>query len=399
MKSMVGTISLGVRAPIVKQGDDLVNIVTNSILAAGNELGLQVADKDVIAITESVVARAQGNYVSVDNIAKEVSQKFGEAKIGVIFPILSRNRFSMIFKGICRGAKNGVVLMLGIPSDEVGNHLISEKEWLLSKCYNKELITEEMYRECFGYQKHEFTGVDYIEYYKEIAKAENCSIEVIFSNNPNSILYYTHDVLCCDIHTRSITKNILKEKLNYGVVYGLDELCTEPVGESGYNKEFGLLGSNKANEEKLKLFPRDCEKLCEAIQDELCRITGKKVEVMVYGDGAFKDPKGKIWELADPVVSPGHTKGILLGKPNEIKLKAMADGKYESLRGNELKDALIKEIINKNENLVGDMSSQGTTPRQFTDLLGSLADLTSGSGDKGTPIVWIKNYFRNYADN
>ncbi len=398
MRSSVGTISIGVRAPIIKEGDDLAEIVARSIVSASTEFDMPIEEKDVIAVTESVVARSQGNYVTVDDIAREVHEKFGNSKVGVLFPILSRNRFAMIFKGICRGAKGGVVLQLSLPADEVGNHLISDEEWFSKVDGNFSLITEAQYRELFGYPKHEFTGIDYVEYYKSIAKEEGCSITVVFANNPSNILYFAGHVLCCDIHSRFVSKNVIRKRKECISVYSLDELCTKSVNGSGYNAQYGLLGSNKSNEERLKLFPRDAGEIAQKIKSKIKELTGVEVEVMIYGDGAFKDPVGKIWELADPVVSPGYTPGVLSGRPNELKLKALADGKYADLTGDVLNEAITHEIRHKGGDLVGSMESQGTTPRQYTDLLGSLADLTSGSGDKGTPIVWIKNYFRNYAD-
>ena len=397
MENLLGTISMGVRAPIIREGDNLAEIVATSVINASKTHGIPIQTKDVIAITESVVARAEGNYVTVDKIADDVKTLFGEETIGVIFPILSRNRFAMCFKGICRAAKK-VVLMLSFPSDEVGNHLISEQEMLEKGVSRDALLTEDKYREIFGYTKHEFTGVDYIEYYKELAQSENCEIEVVLSNDCRSILDYTKHVLCSDIHTREMTKQILKTAGAVSV-YGLDDICTKPAEgkNTGYNAKYGLLGSNKADEERVKLFPQSGEAVVLEIQRILEEQTGVKVEAMVYGDGAFKDPVGKIWELADPVVSPAYTEG-LCGRPNELKLKALADGKYAGLSGEALKEAIKEEIKTKGENLVGNMASQGTTPRQITDLLGSLADLTSGSGDKGTPIIWIKGYFKNYAD-
>lgn len=397
MAQLLGTISMGVRAPIIREGDDIARIVAESVLNASKEHGIQIQEKDVIAVTESVVARAEGNYVTVNQIADDVKRLYGDDTIGVIFPILSRNRFAMCFKGICRAAKK-LVLMLSFPADEVGNHLISEQELLEKKVSVDAVLTEEEFRNFFGYSKHEFTGVDYIEYYKSIAESENCEIEVVLGNHCQDILKYTKTVLCADIHTRSMTKQILNAS-GAEKVYGLDDICTEPSNGkiSGYNSKYGLLGSNKADEERVKLFPQSGPKVVSEIQRIIMEETGVKVEAMVYGDGAFKDPVGKIWELADPVVSPAFTEG-LSGRPNELKLKALADGKYSALSGDELKDAIIEEIKEKEGNLVGNMASQGTTPRQITDLLGSLADLTSGSGDKGTPIIWIKGYFKNYAD-
>ena len=391
-----GTISIGVRAPIIREGDDLVKIVTESVLATGMGLGMKPEDRDVIGITESVVARSQGNYATVDDIAADVKAKFGENTVGVIFPILSRNRFAICLRGIAKGAKK-IVLMLQYPDDEVGNKLVSEDKFYdLGHGDTTKLYTEETFRATFGETKHEFTGVDYIEYYKELVTGCGCEAEVIFSNDCVDILKYTDYVLNCDIHTRKITK---KRLLAAGAkaVYGMDDILTEPASEGGgYNAKYGLLGSNKATEDKVKLFPNDPTDLVNAIQKEIQTMTGAKVEVMVYGDGAFKDPQGKIWELADPVVSPGFTEG-LRGTPSELKLKYLADNDYAHLTGDELKAAIRDRITEKDHDLVGKMVSEGTTPRQLTDLLGSLCDLTSGSGDKGTPIIWIKGYFDNYT--
>ena len=395
MKDLLGTISMGVRAPIFREGDDIAEITANCILEASKTHSIPIDDRDVVAVTESVVARCEGNYVTVDEVAADIESKFGNDKIGVIFPILSRNRFAMCFKGICRGAKGGVVLMLSLPSDEVGNHLVDDADYFNANLGNQ-TIEEEEYRQIFGYKKHEFTGVDYVEYYKELAAGEGCDIKVIFNNNPAAILDYTNSVLYCDIHTRERTKQILLEK--GAKVYGLDSVCAEPSAEGkGCNPQYGLLGSNKADEERLKLFPKSGADVVKRVQEIIYNATGKTVEVLVYGDGAFRDPVGKIWELADPVVSPAYTPG-LAGRPNELKLKALADGKFANLSGEELKQAITDSIKEKGDNLVGNMASQGTTPRQITDLLGSLSDLTSGSGDKGTPIVWIKGYFKTYAD-
>ncbi len=395
MKDLLGTISMGVRAPIFREGDDIAEITANCILEASKTHSIPIDDRDVVAVTESVVARCEGNYVTVDEVATDIESKFGNDKVGVIFPILSRNRFAMCFKGICRGAKGGVVLMLSLPSDEVGNHLVDDTDYFNANLGNQ-TIEEEEYRQIFGYKKHEFTGVDYVEYYKELAAGEGCDIKVIFNNNPAAILDYTNSVLYCDIHTRERTKQILLEK--GAKVYGLDSVCAEPSAEGkGCNPQYGLLGSNKADEERLKLFPKSGADVVKRVQEIIYNATGKTVEVLVYGDGAFKDPVGKIWELADPVVSPAYTPG-LAGRPNELKLKALADGKFANLSGEELKQAITDSIKEKGDNLVGNMASQGTTPRQITDLLGSLSDLTSGSGDKGTPIVWIKGYFKTYAD-
>ena len=395
MSRTIGTVSRGVRAPIIRQGDDIVEIVTNSVLEASADEGFKFNDRDIVAMTEAVVARAQGNYATVDDIAQDVKTKFGGETVGVIFPILSRNRFAICLRGIAKGSKK-IVLMLSYPSDEVGNHLIS-----LDKMDEQgvdpyaDVLTLEKYRELFGYEKHRFTGVDYVEYYEGLIRECGADVEIIFANNPKAILNYTKNVLCCDIHTRARTKRILKA--NGGeIVLGLDEILNAPVNGSGYNADYGLLGSNKATEDQVKLFPRDCQPVVDAIQKKLFDATGKKIEVMVYGDGAFKDPVGKIWELADPVVSPAYTSG-LEGTPNELKLKYLADNEFSALSGDELKEAIKNKIQEKDGNLVGQMASEGTTPRQLTDLIGSLCDLTSGSGDKGTPIVFIQGYFDNYT--
>ena len=395
MSRMVGTISRGVRAPIIRQGDDLAEIVTSCILEAAAEDGYSIRNRDIVAMTESIVARAQGNYASVDNIADDVRAKFGGETVGVIFPILSRNRFAICLRGIAKGAKK-VVLMLSYPSDEVGNHLVS-LDALDEKGIDpyKDVLTEEKYRELFGYEKHPFTGVDYVEYYASLIKESGAEAEVIFANDPRAILNYTKNVLCCDIHTRARTKRLLKAA-GAEVVCGLDDILSAPVNGSGYNEKYGLLGSNKATEDQVKLFPRDCQGLVEEIQKRLAEKTGKLVEVMVYGDGAFKDPVGKIWELADPVVSPAYTAG-LEGTPNELKMKYLADNDFGHLSGDALKDAIKEQIQKKDDNLVGKMASEGTTPRRLTDLIGSLCDLTSGSGDKGTPIIHIQGYFDNYT--
>ncbi|EML9209956.1 coenzyme F420-0:L-glutamate ligase [Clostridioides difficile] len=398
MDRLVGTVSRGVRAPIIRQGDDLVKIVVDSVLNASKSENFEVRDKDVIAVTEAVVARAQGNYAHVDNIAKDVKDKFGDDTVGVIFPILSRNRFAICLKGIAKGCRK-VVLMLSYPSDEVGNHLISIDE-LDDKGINpwSDVLTEEKYRELFGYNKHTFTGVDYVDYYKNLIKDCGSEVEIVFANNPKTILNYTTSILTCDIHTRQRTKRILRQN-GAKKVYSLDDIMTASVDGSGYNDQYGLLGSNKATEETVKLFPINCDEVVNKIQGNIKEITGKDVEVMVYGDGAFKDPVGKIWELADPVVSPAYTKG-LEGTPNEVKLKYLADNDFADLSGDELKEAISKYIVekdNKSDDLTGNMVSQGTTPRRLTDLIGSLADLTSGSGDKGTPIIYIQGYFDNYT--
>ena len=397
MSRYVGTTSRGIRCPIIKEGDKLEDIVTESVLTAAREEGFPIKDRDVIAITESIVARAQGNYCSINDIGEDVKAKFNTDTIGVIFPILSRNRFSILLKGIARGAKK-IVLMLSYPSDEVGNALLTYDD-LDEKGVNpySDVLTLSKYRELFGYRLHEFTGVDYIEYYQELIRGEGAEVEVIFSNNARAILDYTKYVLACDIHTRRRTKRILKEA-GAKVVLGLDEIMTAPVNGSGFNKDYGLLGSNKATEDKVKLFPRDSQWLVEEIQARVLKQTGKHVEVMVYGDGAFKDPQGKIWELADPVVSPFHTSG-LIGTPNELKLKYLADNEFKDLQGADLKAAIEKRIKEKDANLKGTMATQGTTPRQLTDLIGSLCDLTSGSGDKGTPVIHIQGYFDNYTND
>ena len=395
MSRMVGTISRGLRAPIIRQGDDIVDIVVNTVLEAAECDGFSVRDKDIVAMTEAIVARAQGNYASVDDIADDVRAKFGGETVGVIFPILSRNRFAICLRGIAKGVKK-VVLMLSYPSDEVGNHLVS-LDALDEKGVNPytDVLSLEKYRELFGYEKHRFTGVDYVEYYESLIREAGADCEIVFANDPRAILKYTKNVLNCDIHTRFRTKRLLK---NAGVEinYGIDEILSSSVNGSGYNPEYGLLGSNKATEDTVKLFPKECQPIVDAIQEKLYEKTGKKVEVMVYGDGAFKDPVGKIWELADPIVSPAYTEG-LDGTPNELKLKYLADNEFAGLSGEELKAAIKSKITEKDDNLVGKMASEGTTPRQLTDLIGSLCDLTSGSGDKGTPIVYIQGYFDNYT--
>lgn len=395
MERLVGTVSRGVRAPIIREGDNLVKIVVDSVLAAGQSEGFSFHDRDVVAVTEAVVARAQGNYAHINDIAADVKAKLGGETIGVIFPILSRNRFSVCLKGIARGAKK-VVLMLSFPADEVGNHLIDE-DLLDEKGVNpwSDVLTEEKYRELFGRVLHPFTGVDYIEFYSELIRESGAEVEIILSNNPKTILDYTDKVLCCDIHTRNRTKRILK-KAGASVVLGLDDIMTESVNGSGFNPNYGLLGSNKATEETVKLFPKDCDVFVSEVAALMKEKTGKNIEVMVYGDGAFKDPVGKIWELADPVVSPAYTPG-LEGTPNEVKLKYLADNNFASLSGDALKEAISDYIRNKDADLKGQMVSQGTTPRRLTDLIGSLADLTSGSGDKGTPIILIQGYFDNYT--
>lgn len=396
MERRVGTVSRGIRCPIIREGDNLVDIAVTSVTEAAAQEGFSLRDKDVIALTESIVARAQGNYATIDDIAEDVKTKLGGETIGVIFPILSRNRFAICLKGIAKGAKK-VVLMLSYPSDEVGNALLTYDQ-IDEAGINpySDVLTLEKYRELFGENKHEFTGVDYVEYYSDIIKEAGADVEIIFSNQPKTILNYTDSILTCDIHTRVRTKRILREA-GAKIVYGLDDILTAPVGESGYNSKYGLLGSNKSTEDKIKLFPKECKDLVLAIQKEILKLTGKHVEVMVYGDGAFKDPQGKIWELADPVVSPAFTDG-LIGTPNELKLKYLADNNFKNLKGAELQEAISKSIKSKDSNLVGNMASQGTTPRQLTDLIGSLCDLTSGSGDKGTPIILVQGYFDNFTD-
>ena len=395
MSRMVGTISRGVRAPIIRSGDDLASIVTESVITAAREEGYEIRNRDIVAMTEAIVARAQGNYATVDDIAADVRAKFGGEEVGVIFPILSRNRFAICLRGIAMGVKK-VVLMLSYPSDEVGNHLISLDQ-VDEKGINpySDVLDLAKYRELFGYEKHRFTGVDYVEYYESLIKECGAEVEIVFANDARTVLNYTKNVINCDIHTRARTKRIL---LASGAenVYGIDEILNAPVNGSGYNEQYGLLGSNKATETQVKLFPRDCQALVEDIQDRILKETGKLVEVMVYGDGAFKDPVGKIWELADPVVSPAYTSG-LEGTPNELKLKYLADNDFADLSGEELKAAIKEKIQTKDNNLVGNMASEGTTPRRLTDLIGSLCDLTSGSGDKGTPIVHIQGYFDNYT--
>lgn len=399
MERMIGTVSRGVRAPIIREGDDLAQIVVDSVLAAAESAPFTIEDRDVIAVTEAVVARAQGNYASVQSIAADVKNKLGGGTVGVIFPILSRNRFAICLKGIAMGCKK-VVLMLSYPSDEVGNHLIDLDE-MDEKGVNPwtDVLTEEKYRELFGYKTHVFTGVDYVDYYKKLIESTGAEAEVIFANDPRAILEYTGNVLACDIHTRARTKRLLK-KAGAEVVCTLDDIMTASIDGSGYNDRFGLLGSNKATEETVKLFPIHCDEMVSKIHQMMALKTGKNVEVMIYGDGAFKDPVGKIWELADPVVSPAYTAG-LEGTPNEVKLKYLADNDFADLKGDELKEAIkgyIHEKDEKAQSLKGTMVTQGTTPRRLTDLIGSLADLTSGSGDKGTPIVYIQGYFDNYTN-
>ncbi|MGJ9459148.1 coenzyme F420-0:L-glutamate ligase [Oceanobacillus sp. CF4.6] len=395
MERIVGTVVRGLRGPIINNGDNMEQIAVDTVLQAAKIEGFSIEDQDIVTITESVVARAQGNYATIDDIATDVKAKFGEETIGVIFPILSRNRFANCLRGVAKGAKK-IVLMLSYPADEVGNHLVDIDE-LDVKGINPwtDVLSEAEFRNHFGYNTHPFTGVDYIEYYKSLVEAEGATCEVIFSNNPKTILDYTKNVLACDIHSRFRTKRILT---NNGAdkVYGLDDILKESINGSGFNEEYGLLGSNKATEDSVKLFPNNCQPIVDAIQAKIKEVTGKTVEVMVYGDGAFKDPVGKIWELADPVVSPAYTAG-LDGTPNEVKLKYLADNNFSHLRGEELKQAVSGYIKNKNEDLVGAMEAQGTTPRRLTDLIGSLSDLTSGSGDKGTPMIYIQGYFDNYT--
>lgn len=396
MERMVGTVVRGLRAPIISRGDDIAKITVNTLLEASKAEDFKINDKDVLGITEAVVARAQGNYASIDDIAKDVKNKFGDETIGLIFPILSRNRFAICLRGIAKAAKK-IVLMLSYPSDEVGNPFV-DLDLLDEKGIDpwKDVLSEQEFRKHFKDTRHVFTGVDYIEYYSDLIREMGAEVEVIFSNNAKSILKYTNCVLTCDIHTRNRSKRLLK---NAGakIVYGLDDIMTCSIDGSGFNESYGLLGSNKAKEDTVKLFPRDCKSLVTEIQQEIKDKTGKTIEVMVYGDGAFKDPVGKIWELADPVVSPGFTDG-LVGTPNELKLKYLADNQFSNLKGDDLKDAISKYIENKSDDLKGSMESQGTTPRRLTDLLGSLCDLTSGSGDKGTPIIYIQGYFDNYSN-
>ena len=390
----VGTVVRGVRAPIIKAGDDLAQIVVDSILAAQKEEGFKFRDKDIVAITEAVVGKAEGNFVTVDDIARDVKEKYPSGEVGIVFPILSRNRFSICLKGIARGMKK-IYIQLSFPSDEVGNGILDEEVFEKSKYNLSSVITEKEYKKTFGKFLHPFTGINMVDFYGELVKSEDCEVEFVFSNDPKTILDYTKNVLVCDIHTREKTKKLLSKR---GVkVFDLTDIVTEPGELGGCNPEYGLLGSNKSTEEKLKLFPKTGQELVEKIKKMLKKETGKTIEVMVYGDGAFKDPIGKIWELADPVVSPAYTSG-LEGTPNELKLKYISDNKYKDLAGEELVAAMKKEIKAKDKNLKGKMETQGTTPRRLTDLIGSLCDLTSGSGDKGTPIVFIQGYFDNFAD-
>lgn len=396
MSRVFGVVSRGVRIPIIRRGDDLVSIITESVVNASRQENVTFHDRDIVGVTEAVVARAQGNYATCDDIALDVKEKFGDSTIGVIFPILSRNRFSLIMRGIARGAKK-IVLMLSYPADEVGNHLISLDD-LDGTPINPhgDILSEEQWRKTFGYKVHEFTGVDYVSFYRDIITKESCEAEIIFANHATDILKYTDCVICADIHTRERSKRLLR---NAGAkkVCGLDDILSKSVNGSGYNGDYGLLGSNKATEETLKLFPRDAEAFAKELSASLSRATGRRIEALVYGDGAFKDPQGKIWELADPVVSPGYTEG-LSGLPNEVKLKYLADNNFASLKGEELKSAMKDFIAHKSGDLKGKMVSQGTTPRKLTDLIGSLCDLTSGSGDKGTPVILIQGYFDTYAD-
>ena len=395
MERTVGTVTRGLRCPIINEGDNIEQIVVDSVLKASQAEGFTIQDKDIVAITESIVARAQGNYASIDQIATDIKNKFGDDTVGITFPILSRNRFANCLRGIARGAKK-VVIMLSYPSDEVGNHLIS-LDMLDEKGVNPwtDTLTEEQFRELFGFNKHRFTGIDYIDYYKELVTAEGAECEIVFSQKPKTILAYTKSVLTCDIHTRFRTKRILEQN-GAEKVFTLDDILAESIDGSGYNEQYGLLGSDKSTEHGVKLFPRNCQPVVDNIQEMLKEKTGQNVEVMIYGDGAFKDPVGKIWELADPVVSPAYTDG-LDGTPNEVKLKYLADNNFANLRGADLEAAIKKHINEKDEDLTGAMEAQGTTPRKLTDLIGSLADLTSGSGDKGTPIVFIQGYFDNFT--
>ena len=390
----VGTVVRGVRAPIIKPGDDLAQIVVDSILAAQKEEGFKFRDKDIVAVTEAVVGKAEGNFVTVDDIAQDIKTKYPDGVIGIVFPILSRNRFSICLKGIARGAKK-LFIQLSFPSDEVGNGILDEEVFEKSKYNLSSVISEKEYKKTFGKFLHPFTGINMVDFYRELVKEEDCEVEFVLSNDPKTILEYTNNVLVCDIHTREKTKKLLSKKGN--VVYGLCDVMNKPIGDSGCHPDYGLLGSNKSTEEKLKLFPKTGWELVRKVHDMLLEATGKNIEVMVYGDGAFKDPVGKIWELADPVVSPAYTDG-LIGTPNELKLKYISDNKLSNLSGDELVKAMKQEIAKKDKNLKGKMETQGTTPRRLTDLIGSLCDLTSGSGDKGTPIVFIQGYFDNYAD-
>ncbi len=394
--SRIGTIARGIRTGVIKEGDNLTEIVVNSVLEASKEGNFELQDKDIVAITEAVVGISQGNYVTVDDIANDVKNKFNTTHIGIVYPILSRNRFAVLLSAFAR-SMDKITMLLSYPSDEVGNDIMDKDKLRESKIpMNNYEISEDEYEKRFGNFKHIFTGVNMVDFYRDLAKKENCEIEFIFSNNPETILKYTKNVLCADIHTREYTKKIIKEN-GGNIVLGLDDIMTTSINGSGYNSEYGLLGSNRSTEEKVKLFPSNSQELVEKIQNVFKEKTGKTIEVMVYGDGAFKDPVGKIWELADPVVSPGFTNG-LIGSPNEIKLKYISDNKFANLRGEELNEAIKKEIKKKQADLKGTIITQGTTPRRYTDLIGSLCDLTSGSGDKGTPVVLIQNYFKNYSD-
>ncbi len=396
MTRRIGTISRGLRAPIIKSGDNLEKIVVDTLMDCINNNDFQIGNKDVLAITESILARAQNNYATIDQLAADVKNKLGEDTIGLVFPILSRNRFAICLKGIARAAKK-IVLMLSYPSDEVGNHLL-DLDLLDEKGINPytDVLTQQQFENIFGRSKHTFTGVDYVNYYKSLIEEQGAEAEIIFANNPRKIVEYTDKVICCDIHTRTRSKRLIKQA-GASVVLGLDDLLTSSVNGSGYNPNYGILGSNKATEDTIKLFPIHCQEFVETVQKDIKERTGKTIEVMIYGDGAFKDPVGKIWELADPVVSPGYTSG-LVGQPNELKLKYIADNEFGNLQGEELKQAIEKAIKEKDANLVGQMKTEGTTPRRLTDLLGSLCDLTSGSGDKGTPFIYIQGYFDNYTD-
>lgn len=395
MERLIGTVSRGIRAPIIRSGDDIVKITVESVLSALKSENIQIHDKDIISLTEAIVARAQGNYASVDDIAFDIKNLFQADEIGLVFPIMSRNRFATCLKGFARGMKK-VYILLSFPSDEVGNHLV-DLDALDEKGINpwSDVLSEEDFRKLFGSPLHRFTGIDYISYYKSIVEDEGCEVEIILANDPRAILKYTKNVLSCDVHTRKRTMRLLKKDSD-AKVFGLEDCLKEPVGKSGYNEDFGLLGSNKATDETVKLFPRDCVRVVDAIQKEMFVRTGKNIEVMVYGDGAFKDPVGGIWELADPVVSPAYTGG-LEGQPHEIKLKYLADSEFASLSGDALKEAISKSIKDKKNEGLETMASQGTTPRRLVDLVGSLSDLTSGSGDKGTPIVYIQGYFDNFT--
>ena len=396
MERRIGTISRGLRGPIIKEGDDLKTIVVDTLMACVEGGDFEIGTKDVLAVTESILARAQKNYATTEQLAEDVKNKLGGETVGVVFPILSRNRFAICLRGIAKGSKK-VVLMLSYPSDEVGNHLL-DLDLLDEKGIDpyKDVLTQEQFEETFGKSKHTFTDIDYVNYYKGLIEEEGAEAQIIFANNPREIVKYADKVICADIHTRKRTKRLIQQA-GGKIVLGMDELLTESVNGSGYNPEYGILGSNKATEDSIKLFPVNCQEFVDAVQAEIKARTGKVVEVMVYGDGAFKDPVGKIWELADPVVSPGYTSG-LVGQPNELKLKYLADNDFADLRGEELKAAISAAIKEKDDNLVGQMATEGTTPRRLTDLLGSLCDLTSGSGDKGTPFIYIQGYFDNYTD-